>query len=192
MKCITAALKRTPIKDKEHAVKPLRSPKSKKVKRKLSLEDDDSHDSDDDNDRNTDDDRQQEAVEFHNCDSPRIPIYSRGKTVMSPLETTQILIDPDPLRVQKNAVFIIHMGSLDSQGDVKCDDVGSWRNNSNAKFPMAVPSEGGTPKTLVRALTKGETTDLEERKVTLKRECYRINRDLYNDFRKRIETIIGE
>ena len=83
VKCITAALKRTPIKDKEHAVKPLRSPKSKKVKRKLSLEDDDSHDSDGDNDRNTDDDQQQEAVEFHNCDS-RIPIYSRGKTVTSP------------------------------------------------------------------------------------------------------------
>ena len=109
-------------------------------------------------------------------------------------------MDPDPaficskvpLRVQKNVVFIIHMGSLDSQGDVKCDDVGSWRNNSNAKFPMAVSSQGGRPETSVRALTKGETTDQEERKVTLKREYYRINHDLYNDFRKRIDTIIDE
>ena len=87
------------------------------------------------------------------------------------------------------------MGSLGSVGDVKCDDVGSWRNNSNVKFPMALSNDvdtAGRPATSVRVLSGEETIDEEERKVILKRDYYHINHDVYNDFRKRIETFIGE
>ena len=89
--------------------------------------------------------QQHEAIEFHNGDC-RVPIFARGKNVMSPLETMKVLLNPDteyicgqvPLRVQKTAKFIVDVGSLGSVGDVKCDDVGSWRNNSNVKFSMAL------------------------------------------------------
>lgn len=195
VRCITSALKRTPIKDEECEPKSVRSPQSKKAKRVLRFNADYKDDVDDDCSSECDD-----GVEFHNEDC-RVPIFARKKTVLSPIETMKVLLNPDPayictkmpLRVQKNVTFIIHLGSLDSVGDVKCDDVGSWRNNSNVKFPMALSSDTATQDTSVRALAAGETIDEEEeRKVILKREYYRINHDFYDDFRKRIDTFIGE
>ena len=107
-----------------------------------------------------------------------MPIFACGKTVMSPLETMKVLLNPDteyvcgqvPLRVQKNATFIVDIGSLGSVGDVKCDDVGSWRNSSNVKFPMALSNIIDTavrPATSVKVLSGEETIDGEERKVIL-------------------------
>ena len=198
VRCITAALKRTPIKDVEIELKSVWSPKSKKVKREFSFDSSDKghvHDDDDDDDNDKDDacdnyndayhslstkreeKEQQEAIEFHNGDC-RVPIFARGKTVMSPLETMKVLLNPDteyvcgqvPLRVQKNATFIVDIGSLGSVGDVKCDDVGSWRNSSNVKFPMALSNVIDTavrPATSVKVLSGEETIDGEERKVIL-------------------------
>lgn len=219
VRCITAALKRTPIKDVERELESVRSPKSKKVKRELrfdsrdkcDVDDDDDNDNEDTYDSNNDayslstkreEKQQHEAIEFHNGDC-RVPIFARGKNVMGPLETMKVLLNPDieyvcaqvPLRVQKNATFIVDLGSLGSVGDVKCDDVGSWRNNNNVKFPMALSNEvdtAGRAATSARVLSGEETIDEEERKVILKREYYRINHDVYSDFRKRIDTFIGE
>lgn len=87
------------------------------------------------------------------------------------------------------------MGSLGSVGDFKCDDVGSWRNNSNVKFPMAFSNDvdtSGRPATSVRVLSGEETIDKEERKVILKWEYYRRIYHDVNEFRKRIDTFIGE
>ena len=90
------------------------SPKSKKVKREFSFDSSDKghvHDDDDDDDNDKDDacdnyndayhslstkreEKEQEAIEFHNGDC-RVPIFARGKTVMSPLETMKVLLNPD-------------------------------------------------------------------------------------------------
>ena len=216
VRCITAALKRTPIKDVERESKSVRSPKSKKVKRELRFDSSDHGDVDDDDDNDNEDPcdnnndayhslstkreekQQHEAIEFHDGDC-RVPIFARGKTVMGPLETMKVLLNPDTeyvcAQVQKNATFIVDMASLGSVGDVKCDDVGSWRNNSNVKFPMVLSNNvdtAGRPATSVRVLSDEETIDEEERKVILKREYYRLNHDVYNDFRKRIDTFTGE
>ena len=105
VRCITAALKRTPIKDVERELKSVRSPKSKKVKRELRFDsrdkcdvhDDDDNDNEDAYDSNNDayslstkgeEKQQYEAIEFHNGDC-RVPIFARGKNVMSPLETVK-------------------------------------------------------------------------------------------------------
>ncbi|KAL9982941.1 hypothetical protein ACROYT_G005056 [Oculina patagonica] len=163
VRCITSALKRTQIKDEECEPKSVRSPQSKKAKRVLRFNADYKDDVDDDCSSECED-----GVEFHNEDC-RVPIFARKKTVLSPIETMKVLLNPDPayictkmpLRVQKNVTFIIHLGSLDSVGDVKCD---------NPEKPC----------------------EEEERKVILKREYYRINHDFYDDFRKRIDTFIEE
>ena len=110
---ITAALKRTAIKDVEHELKSVRSPKSKKVKRELSFDssnkgdvnDDDGNDNKDLSDNNNDtyhslstkreEKQQHEEVEFHNGGC-RVPISAHGKTaVMSTLETMKVLLNPD-------------------------------------------------------------------------------------------------
>ena len=126
VRCITAALKRTPIKDVGRELKSVRSPKSKKVKRGLSFDSSGKGDVDDDGENDNEvacdnsndayhslstkreEKQQHEAIEFHNGDC-RVPIFARGKTVMSPLETMKVLLNPNteyvcaqvPLRVQK-------------------------------------------------------------------------------------------
>ena len=60
---------------------------------------------------------------------------------------------------------------------------------------MALSNEvdtAGRAATSARVLSGEETIDEEERKVILKREYYRINHVVYSDFRKRIDTFIGE
>ena len=72
------------------------------------------------------------------------PVYTREKEVFTPKQTVELLLNCEtyvdrseictaqPLRVQHNCTFIADLRKLKDTGDVKCDDLGSWKNKLEA------------------------------------------------------------
>ena len=48
-----------------------------------------------------------------------------------------------PLRVQHNCTFIVDLSKLKDIADVKCNDLGSWKNNSHKKFGFSIEDVDG-------------------------------------------------
>lgn len=86
-----------------------------------------------------------------------------------------------PLEVYHHATFLVDLEALPSAQDIKCDDVGNWRNNSNDKFYFTLEAMDDNSTRVIAA----ESSDTDV--ATLKREYYMLKHD--NDFRKRIDFL---
>ena len=126
-------------------------------------------------------------------------MYSREKDVCSPKDTVELLMNCEtyvdrsqicsaqPLRVQHNCTFIVDLGKLKDTGDIKCDDLGSWKNNGSKQFSFHLEDEGG----YLFAKSVCDSDD-EENKFILRREYYQLRNPTTTDFRKRIDIIISK
>lgn len=135
----------------------------------------------------------------HDCynDDLKTPVYTREKDVFTPKQTVELLLNSEkyvdrreictaqPLRVQHNCTFIVDLSKLKDTQDVKCDDLGSWKNNGSKKFCFHVHDEDGF-------LFAKSVTDDEENNLTLRREYFQLRNLTTGDFRKRIDTIISK
>lgn len=124
-----------------------------------------------------------------------LPVFWRKKTVLSSAQVLSLLsnigqsdrtvssaliCDHQPLRVE-HQTFIVDFQALKSKDDVKCDDAGSWKNNSSSKFSFAHDGDTSTQITSRKAGSNGD--------CVLKRENFFLRDGNENDFRKRIDTI---
>jgi hypothetical protein len=93
-------------------------------------------------------------IEFYNG-NPNLPVYSKEKKILSPAQTVRLLQAKDtfshakvcqrqPLQIEHHRSFLINLKALKSVGDVKCDDMGAWRNNSSSKFKFKTYGESIT------------------------------------------------
>ena len=89
-----------------------------------------------------------------------------------------------PLEVYHHATFHVDLEALPSTQDIKCVDVGNWRNNSNDKFCFSVEWTDDNSA----QVTAAESSDPDV--ATLKREYYMLKHD--NDFEKRIDILFRE
>ena len=89
-----------------------------------------------------------------------------------------------PLEVYHHATFLVDLEALPSAQDIKCDDVGNWRNNSNDKFYFTLEAMDDNSTRVIAA----ESSDTDV--ATLRREYYMLKHD--NDFRKRIDFLSSE
>ena len=89
-----------------------------------------------------------------------------------------------PLEVYHHATFLVDLEALPSTQDIKCDDVGNWRNNSNDKFYFSVEWMDDNSA----QVTAAESSDPDV--ATLKREYYMQKHD--NDFKKRIDILFRD
>lgn len=133
----------------------------------------------------------QDKIEYYNGNL-LLPIFSTKKNILSPHEVIHLLYDigksvsteqvctQQPLRVEHHRTFIVDLESLKSQKDIRCDDIGSWRNNSSNKYNFV--RNGDDWVQIEKREAKGEM-------VTLKREYYKLVDDEC-DLRKRLDTII--
>ncbi len=72
-----------------------------------------------------------------------LPVYTKNKQVLSPEDVTCLLMDVDdqskvckvpPTGIANNVTFLVDLQRLKSESNIKCNDMGNWRNNSNKKF----------------------------------------------------------
>ena len=121
-------------------------------------------------------------------DEDSIKFYSGNPDVMKPKRAVSTLLQKDlpsspkictiqPLEVYHHATFHVDLQALPSAQDIKCDNVGNWRNNSNDKFYFTL-----------EAMDKNSTRVIDV--ATLRREYYMLKHD--NDFRKRIDFLSSE
>jgi hypothetical protein len=95
----------------------------------------------------TDDENSTDNVESieHYSGNPAYPVFSSSKKVLPPEKTVRLLNENggfeheevchrQPLLVEHHRTFIVALSSLKSPKDLKCDDMGTWRNNSSHKF----------------------------------------------------------
>ena len=75
---------------------------------------------------------------------------------------------------------------VDLESNVKCDDMGGWKNNSGHKFTFKVShcENGG------RLQVTATNDKADQSNVILKREYFSLRHDMFNDVRKRIDTIL--
>ena len=88
-----------------------------------------------------------------------------------------------PLEVYHHATFLVDLEALPSTQDIKCDDVGNWRNNSNDKFYFSVEWMDDNSA----QVTAAESSNPDV--ATLKREYCMLKHD---DFKKRINILFRE
>ena len=106
----------------------------------------------------------------------------RGKNVWKPRPSGVILVPFRVFfRVYHHASFLVDLEALPSTQDIKCDDVGNWRNNSNDKFYFSVEWMDDNSA----QVTAAESSDPDV--ATLKREYYMLKHD--NNFKKRIDIL---
>ncbi|KAK3726557.1 hypothetical protein QZH41_001960 [Actinostola sp. cb2023] len=113
--------------------------------------------------------------EFYNGDK-RTPVYQWTPKILTSEKAVIILLCPidqevlataPPRHVEHNCIFVVDLSQLANKEDVKCDDLGTWRNNG-LKTRCYVVDEEGTPKTVDDDdVLPGETT------YTLKRQYYK-------------------
>ena len=125
-----------------------------------------------------------------------MPVFTKEKATLRPVEVVALLMassvssekvcSMQPLRVEHHRSFVVDLQALRSVNDVKCDDMGSWRNNSSDKFyfEIDVDDDGDLILEMV-----GKTFFGGENVVALKREYYSLNDGIHNDMRRRIDTI---
>ena len=116
----------------------------------------------------------------------------------TPKETVELLLNcgsyvdtseictAQPLRVQHNCTFIVDLNKLNDIGDMKCDDLGSWKNNGSKKFSFHVKDEGG----YILAMSVTDDEETKDPEYALRREYFQLRNS--TDFRKRIDTIISK
>ena len=141
-------------------------------------------------------------------------VFSRDQSVLKPKEVVDLLVKKkglnnqsrmcrtQPLQVEHHCSFIVDLEALQNAADVKCDDMGAWKNNSSHKyyFQFSHASDnadndsdddhddnGNDVTTIVP--TKDPNT---KNGITLKREYFALRHDFHNDFRKRTDTILRE
>ena len=139
-----------------------------------------------------------EEIEYYR-QNPAYPIYSKSRKVLSPERTVRLLMDDgalvlskvcrkQPLLVEHHCTFVVDISSLTSQKDIKCDDMGAWRNNSSHKYAFSIEFEEDGKVGNIEAVSKNSL----DRSITLKREYFQLKHDIHDDVRKRIDTIVGK
>lgn len=119
---------------------------------------------------------------------------SKNREVMPPKTVVSTLLQKyltssskvcsiQPLEVYHHATFLVDLEALPSTQDIKCDDVGIWRNNSNDNFYFNL--EWMNDDAVVTAAELGDPNV-----AMLKREYYMLKHD--KDFKKRIDTLNRE
>ena len=115
----------------------------------------------------------------------------RGKNVWKPRPFWYLLgcfpkisNEHQPLEVYHHASFLVDLEALPSTQDIKCDDAGNWRNNSNGKFYFSVEWMDDNSA----QVTAAESSDPDV--ATVKREYYMLKHG--NDFKKRIDILFRE
>lgn len=87
-----------------------------------------------------------ESIQFYNGNKA-LPLFSNKPEGMTPksVVTTRLqkpssskVCSIHPLKVYHHAIFLVDLEALPSAQDIKCNDVGNWRNNSNDKFYFSV------------------------------------------------------
>ena len=76
-----------------------------------------------------------------------------------------------PLRVEHHRSFVVDLEALRSVSDVKCDNMGSWRNNSSDKFYFEIDADEDGDL-IVKMVYK--TSSESKNVVVLNREYYTI------------------
>ena len=103
---------------------------------------------------------------FKWCSSP---IASEGALLLliRPCEEN-LVATATPRNIAHNCVFMVNLDRLPHQEDVKCDNLGSWRNNgiTNCMYEM---NEDGYPALLDEEAASREATDT----YTLRRVYYK-------------------
>jgi hypothetical protein len=125
----------------------------------------------------TDSDRElEEHIELYHGNLS-LPVYTRSKQVLSPENVTCLLMSVGdqskvcrvpPTGVANNVTFLVDLQELKSENDVKCDDMGNWRNNSNKKFTFYIE---WTDDFQTKIHTNQDSMGGKQQ-VTLKRESY--------------------
>ena len=139
----------------------------------------------------------EEETEFYGGNEA-FPVYSKSKKVLSPEEVLTLLTERgafplskvchrQPLHVEHQRTFIVDMSHLRSPKDIKCDDMGSWRNLSANKYSYNVTWNEEGQIEMIRTVEAGSNNV-----VTIKRKYFSLNHDVHNDVRKRIDTIFGK
>ena len=135
----------------------------------------------------------EEHIELYHG-NPSLPVYTKNKQVLSPEDVTSLLMGVDneskvckvpPTAIANNVTFLVDLQGLKSENDVKCDDMGHWRNNSNKKFTFYVEWTDD----FEAKIHTSQNSSGERQQVTLKREYYRLNNIGEDDLRKRIDWI---
>jgi hypothetical protein len=124
-----------------------------------------------------------------------MPIFSSKRDVLSPIDAIRVLTSVgntvsssrvcqrQPIGVSRHSTFIVDLHSLKSVDDVKCDDVGSWHNNSCNKFKFVQVDRE------YKLVDKKTPKQYHTNEVgTLKRSYFTL-RGGDGDFRRRIDTI---
>ncbi len=75
-----------------------------------------------------------------------------------------------PLRVEHHRSFIVDLQALRTIKDIKCDDMGRWKNNSSDKFYFRIETDddGALSVNMVDQNCSGNV-------AVLKREYYSLN-----------------
>ena len=135
----------------------------------------------------------EESIEFYNGNKA-LPVMSNKREVMKPKMVVSTLLQKgltssskvcsiQPLEVYHHATFVVDLEALPSTQDIKCDDVGIWRNNSNDKFYFNL--EWMNDDAVVTAAELGDPNV-----AMLNREYHMLKHD--KDFKKRIDTLNRE
>ena len=85
-----------------------------------------------------------------------LPVLCNEKYVPSPEEVVDLLFgvgklllsllvcNRQPVNVEHNRLFLVDLNALKSKNDIKCDDSGSWINNSCNKYQFVKYEENWT------------------------------------------------
>ncbi len=138
----------------------------------------------------------EESIECYNGNN-QLPVFTKDPIVLRPHEVMELLVEKkgfpackvctsQPLHVEHHRTFIVDLDSLKNTDDVKCDDMGGWKNNSSHKFPFKVRKSENDERLLV-----SPTNDKsDQNNVILKREYFSLRHDTFDDVMKRIDTIL--
>ncbi len=64
-----------------------------------------------------------------------------------------------PLNVAHNAAFLVDHRRLKNKNDVKCDDMGSWRNQGTRTIPFTVTTKNEDTRRVILYSNKNPTLD---------------------------------
>ena len=145
-----------------------------------------------------------EDIEYYNSNL-LLPVFSTDNKILSPHEAMNVLFSIDtsvsselvcahqPLHVQHNRTFIVNLDLLKCQEDIKCDDIGSWKNQSYNKFFF---TKNENDWALLTRNQDDESRNQENQIaeiVTLKRQYFSLQGDRDNqDFRRRIDLVTSK
>jgi len=91
-----------------------------------------------------------ELIKYYRND-PKLPIHTKGlKAGMSTKDIVDALISISqeekpttcskvPTNVSHNTLFVVDTWQLNDFWDIKCDDMGSWKNNGRKRSKTGIP-----------------------------------------------------